>query len=288
MPITFKLTAEPFVRDLSKKDPRYVEVFNNINQGVGIEAANRLKERLSSILSPANKRFNVGASGKSSQNFRIETLSEDTGRISIAIMEDYDVNSGANYFIQYGINRIGRAIQFNKRPFLRKYLKKVPDQRIGNIQHKDYRGEKKDAPNKMLYGIRQWAIVKGIPLKWSPKSRTEVGVRYTSPKSKRRIRPYKDDQSKFDHATEKIYWALWWHGTNRKGANWYKLRPAGKGRFDYVREALSNTNYLTTVLKNSAFKAVALFVDYFKTSAGNDITKFSQRGGRYVDGGGRR
>lgn len=229
-------------------------VMDEITMRMSKRLADYAQKRFSDVLRKGHK-FEVGASEQAAENIIVEKTS--TGWV---VKEGSAVSN--NLFIRSGLNPRSVAAPGSR-------------SRDGQVSF--------IGANAMVAGLRKWAIEKGLPIYdlgeyatpdgWLPAPRNTLfkSVQYTKSKPSR---PYKRDQSKFDKAITRIYWALIWHGTHRgpggtnfgrKGANWWGLHPSGQGRFEYADYVMrSSTGTLENQLQTVSNEIAGAIVEYIR------------------------
>jgi hypothetical protein len=243
--VEVRLFDEALIGRLRGKEK--LAVINQLTSDAGEAIARVAEKRMSEMLAPGHK-YNVGASGKASQNFRVEKVSSEyaLGQVAWAVIEGEA--TPANAAIRTGI---------------------------------------KPGQVPSIAALRRWAALKHIPF-YDPRDADKAAqgqshrrVRYikTRPDDKRysEPRPYRigvkgdwkrTDEKIFNRALYAIQRALYKHGTERgpnpprRGANWYPLYPSGRGRFDYVAWTVKQEGYFQREVNQSASITVQAFIDY--------------------------
>lgn len=224
----------------------YIRAANEVTEIVGKNVAFYLRNRFFDVLKPKGS-MDVGASGKAAHNIEIKFHAIDAkGRKAWQLIEGE--LTPANELMRKGVH--GRGVN-PQRGWVGSTGTSI---KINPVQRK----------------LAQWANQRRIPLydphpdssKQSREPVKYIKSRITTSRRDRPLRPYKKDMPKFFKAIQAIYWAIVMYGTQRKEANWWKKRPQGSGRFDYVAHVVdSSREQILNVAADKATLGTIMFLD---------------------------
>lgn len=220
-------------RNVAQTKKEVAEAISSYTKAGGEQLAQRIVKRMADILSPSNKNYNVGETGKASKNFEIKLGKSDFARGQVAVYVSEGNLTPNNKIIRAGIppgvsraTSIKRLLQWAGRKHIALY-----DPR---------------ADLRAKYGPRTLRWTKSREQDPRHRDRPSMPFRRKLPK---KSNPRGDQRTDYEigvAAVAAIRSALNRDGTERATANWFRLRPSGSGRFDYPQEALNSTDYFTT------------------------------------------
>lgn len=227
--------------------PQKKAYFDALTSSAGEALMRAAMRRMSGYLKPGHK-FNVGASGKSSENFEVVKGKLSTGRVIVSVMEGNKPKS--NFFIRRGFKGT-------------KSTRRIPRQKI-----------------------LEWAANKGVDLYY--KEQTEDGTaKYTysrlawwNKKKKPYIRSVKN-KSTAEWGIFKIIEKLEQRGSS--GGRWEKLYPEGQPRFDYVQFLAYKDSWWKEQIDQHASKTTNAYLNYLSsgkrgTAGFRNFTRFKTTG----------
>jgi hypothetical protein len=220
--------------------------FSQLTQTHGRDMAEYTKKRFSDVLKPGHK-FNVGASGKSSENFSIE--GGQNGFLYEWVVLEGGLSGGANMFIRRGFGRV-KGDRHIPRENIRLWMAQK------KIFFRDDVTGKKTSKSQLWYS--------GDPgdLK---------STRYFLSRSKKG-KAYGKAENKAigDPVLDKIIHKLEMSGS--KFTHWTELYPVGKGRFDYVAYVVKQQKGFNALMVNGGRAMLTAYVSYLTSGGGKSGT----------------
>jgi len=228
-----KLSDDEVIRRL--KGNEKAEYLNKLTTEAGRGIAEVARKRMSDMLKPGHK-YNVGASGRASENLEVKLIKSGGGLVAWAVIEGD--KTPANEAIRKGIKR-GQAPS-------------ISDLKIWVAE--------KGITLNTGRNFNKFGVVS------SYQRRSKLGKLHTVRKYARRVSGGMNDYG----ALYAIQSALYQEGTQRgpnpntgaQGAYWMNLPPKGQGRFDYVVWTVKQEGYFEREAMKFTGDAVVAYVDY--------------------------
>lgn len=247
-----KLSDDEAVKRL--KGPEKTRFLNDLTTSAGRGLADVARKRMSDMLKPGHH-YNVGASGRASENLDVQLLESSLSRVVWAVVEGG--STPANAAIRQGIRR-GQAPS-------------IPDLKIWVAE--------KGINLSSGRNFNKFGVVE------SYQRRSKTGKLHKVRRYARRVSGGMNDYG----ALYAIRAALLEHGTQRgpdpntgaQGAHWMNLPPKGQGRFDYVVWTVKQEGYFDREVMKFSSDTVVAYVDYLASGRksafiGKKFSKFAE------------